>query len=371
MRLITLLITGFVLLHALVHLMGFVAYWPLGSIDGLPYKTALIGGRWEIGRLGMRVYSTLWVAAAFTLLLGVAGQRLSTPWWFGVMSGAVLLSLVITALDWENAFWGMLISGLMLLFLLLVLGLRVQPRPFAPFVGQAQPSQTLALSADLPSPVARFYQTIAGDEIPVIESAVITARGTTRIGGVVLPARLRFTHAAGQGYRHYIETTFYRQPILMVDERYLDGEAVLELPFGTTQNEPKVDMAANLGLWGESIWLPSIYLTDPRVRWEAIDADTAYLIVPFEVGEDRFTIFFDPETGLITRMEAQRYKGTESAEKVGWLLDVITWQEFEGLLLPATATATWADEDSPWLVMHLDEVVYNVDIEQYIRAKGE
>jgi hypothetical protein len=42
-------------------------------------------------------------------------------------------------------------------------------------------------------------------------------------------------------------------PAITVNEHYLDGHSRLELPFGTVENEPKIDMAANLGLWAESI----------------------------------------------------------------------------------------------------------------------
>ena len=89
-----------------------------------------------------------------------------------------------------------------------------------------------------------------------IESAVITGRGRLRFMGITFPARLRFIHDAGQGYRHYIEATIFGLPILKVNERYLDGQARMELPVGVVENEPKINMAANLGLWGESIWLP-------------------------------------------------------------------------------------------------------------------
>jgi hypothetical protein len=86
----------------------------------------------------------------------------------------------------------------------------------------------------------------------------------------------------------------------------LDGHDHLELPSGVVENEPKVDMAANANLWGEAVWFPSVYVTDPRVRREAIDLATARLIVPFEQAEERITVRFDPATGLIQWMEMLR-----------------------------------------------------------------
>ncbi|MCZ7674149.1 MAG: hypothetical protein M5U34_47000 [Chloroflexi bacterium] len=192
----------------------------------------------------------------------------------------------------------------------------------------------MPLPDDLPAPVARYYEAIMGEEAPVVETAVITARGKLRFMGITFPARMRFTHDAGQGYRHYIEATIFGVPLLKVNERYLDGQARMELPVGVIENEPKVDMAANLGLWGESVWLPSIFLTDSRVRWQAVDETTARLIVPFADKEDSFTITFDAQTGLIRHMEALRYREAADEEKIPWRFDVLTWDEFNGILIP-------------------------------------
>ncbi len=250
------------------------------------------------------------------------------------------------------------------------LGLQMEPKPFPAYPEQTPPLDTVELPPDLPPPVSRFYKTIIGDRIPLIESAVVTMRGKLRFRGVSFPSRLRFIHSAGQDYRHYIEATVFGYPVLKVNEYYLDGNARMELPVGVIENEPKVDMAANLGLWGESIWLPSIFVTDARVRWEPIDDSTARLVVPFGGEEDTLTVTFDSQTGLIRTMEAMRWREATDEAKIPWRLELLGWESFHGIMIPSRAAATWLDEGTPWLVVTIEDVAYNVDVSEYIKAKG-
>ncbi|MBE2224975.1 MAG: hypothetical protein IAF02_25775 [Anaerolineae bacterium] len=360
---------GIVLIHGLIHLLGFVAYWPLAELAELPYKTTLLGERLQVGATGIRLFSVLWLAAAFGLVIAAVGAVTSQSWWFPLMWASVLLSLLVCVLDWSNAFRGALIGLVMLVPLLLVLGLRIQPQPFAAYSEPTGMVTAVTIPPNLPLPVTRYYQATMPAEVPLIESAIVTARGHLRFAGITFPHRLRFTYEAGQSYQHTIEATIFGLPLLKVNERYLDGKAWLKLPVGIVENEPKVDSAANLGLWGESIWFPSIFITDPRVRWQAVNENTALLIVPFAAGEDTFTVSFDPDTGLITHMEALRFRDAADAEKILWQLDILAWDTYHGVLLPSLSSVTWADEGSPWLVIELDDIVYNVDVRDTIRAK--
>jgi hypothetical protein len=220
--------------------------------------------------------------------------------------------------------------------------------------------------------VERFYRIVYGNQIPVIESAVFTGRAAIRPFGVWLPARFVFIHEAGRNYRHYIEATFFGLPFLRVNEGYLDGESFFESPMGMYYDDANTNQGANLAVWAEAGWFPSIWLTDARVRWEAVDENTALLFVPFEDQVENFVVRFNPQTGLIDTMEAMRYRDSgEGKSKILW----ITRNE-PGAFLPdtkisAVGSATWLDMGSPWAFFTLEEAVYNANVSEYIRARGK
>ena len=110
-------------------------------------------------------------------------------------------------------------------------------------------------------------------------------------------------------------------------------------------------------------------LTDPRVQWEAVDADTALLTVPFGQQQEHFVARFDPQTGDLTLLESMRYKAA-STRKTLWLNHTVATREVSGFLLGAVGELIWFDDGKPWAVFTVEDVRYNVDVDAYIRARG-
>ncbi|MDF2630640.1 MAG: hypothetical protein K0R39_4471 [Symbiobacteriaceae bacterium] len=236
-------------------------------------------------------------------------------------------------------------------------GLHVAPRPFAAYPGATPEMESIPLPAGLPAPVERFYRTVLGDRVPVVETAVITAHGHMRMFGLWLPHRMRVIHQAGQDYYTIIQPTFFGYPVVTLKDTYLKGVAHVDQP-GFPDNHPKMNSASNLALWAESVDLPSIYLTDTRVRWEPIDETHARLVVPSPEGSDAFTVTFDEKTGRVAAMEALRWRNPGDTEKSRWRTDA---RDGKGQV-------TWNDE-APWFDMQVDQVLYNVDVSQYIEGR--
>ena len=252
------------------------------------------------------------------------------------------------------------------------LGLQIKPAPFSPYPEENSPLETMPIPEGLPAPVERFYKTAYGDPIPVIRSAVMHGRATISPFGVKLPARFIFVHDAGKGYRHYIEATWFGIPLLKVNEGYVDGKSFWEGPGASIYDDASTNQAANLAVWAEASWFPSIWLTDERVRWEAVDEGTALLFVPFEDQTENFVVRFNPETGLIDTMEAMRYRDSGGqARKILWMTRTEPGEYISGTKLGAVGSATWLDQGKPWATFTLEEVNYNVDVSEYIRQRGK
>ncbi len=262
----------------------------------------------------------------------------------------------------------------LLAFVLVVwLGLRIKPKPFPPYAERTPQLEEIPLPGGLPAPVERFYRTVYGENVPVIDTVVITGRATIRPAmNLGLPARFIFVHRAGQDYRHYIEATFYGIPIMKVNEGYLDGKSFFESPMGTVYDDANTNQGANLALWAEASWFPAILITDPRVRWAPIDDHSALLYVPFEDKEESFVVRFSPETGLIDSMEAMRFRDPGAGKtKILWITRSVEGKKIKGTSLSAVGSATWLDQGKPWAIFTLEDLVYNVDVSAYIRQRGQ
>lgn len=256
-------------------------------------------------------------------------------------------------------------GGLIIIFFIGWVGLQIAPKSFSALDDGDHLSKEVELSDNLPTQVKSFYEKVYGNNIPVVNTAVISGRGRMTISGITFPARFRFVHQSGTAYRHNIELTFFGFPIITVNEVYQEGKAKLELPFGIVENEPKVNQGANLALWGEAIWYPSVFLHDTRTRWKEADDNSALLEVPFGRKKQSILVRFDPDSELPHLLEAMRYKEANDQKKTLWLIETNGYKEINGHNVASSVAITWFDDGYPWAVFEVEDIVYNVDVEKF------
>jgi hypothetical protein len=243
------------------------------------------------------------------------------------------------------------------------IGLQVSPSNLPPPDDAPQDLGTVEIPAALPVPVRRYYQAALGDRAPRIESLVVYGRARANFG-LWLPLRYRLVHRPGYDFERHMEVTWFGLPVLRAIDRFIDG-AGMTGPVGKAATGPAVDQGANMILWAEAPLMPSLWITDSRIRWEAIDDTTARLIFPYGQEEDELTVHFDPESGLVTRITALRYRD-EKSDKIPWHVDFLSWQMVNGAKLPARIAVTWEDQGEPWSYWNFQDIYWNVDVSKIL-----
>lgn len=263
---------------------------------------------------------------------------------------------------WNKALLG-LAGGLVALGGLGWLGLQIPPKSFTPPAIATPNLGTVAVPADLPAPVRRYFLTAFGEEVPRVASMAAWGRARANFG-LWMPLRFRLYHRPGYDFRREMEVTWFGLPILQALDQYINGQGMTG-PVGHAETGPEVDQGSNMILWAEATLYPSLLLTDPRIRWEAIDETSARLLFPFGDQEDELIFHFDPQTGLVTRTSALRYQGT-TGQKVPWSAEIQAWQTVNGMKLPLRVAVAWANQSGPWSYWDFEHVLWNVDISQQL-----
>jgi hypothetical protein len=246
-------------------------------------------------------------------------------------------------------------------------GLQMSPWNLPSPVDEPRDFGTVKPPDDLPTPVRRYYQAALGEQIPRVESLVVCGRGRVNFG-LWLTLRYRLVHRPGYAFERYMEITWFGLPVLKAIDRYVDGVGMTG-PLGHAATGSAVDQGANMILWAEAPLMPSLWITDRRIRWEAVDDTTARLIFPFGDEEDELTVHFDPESGLISHMTALRYRDERNG-KIPWRVDFTSWQTINGVKLPARIAVTWEDQGKPWSYWDFEDICWNVDISKTLPPPG-
>ncbi len=241
------------------------------------------------------------------------------------------------------------------------IGCQILPENLPQRVDEPQDLGWVEIPIDLPAPVRRYFQVAFADQVPRVESLVVYGRGRANFG-FWLPLRYQLVHRPGDAFERYMEVTWFGLPVLNAIDRYVNKIGMTG-PIIKTVTGPAIDRAANMILWAEAPLMPSLWLTDRRIRWEAIDNTSARLIFPFADKEDELTVHFDAESGLITAITALRYRDEQSG-KIPWRVDFLSWQTINGAKLPARVAVSWEDQGQPWSYWELETFFWNVDVSQ-------
>lgn len=96
--------------HGFAHLVGFIVPWRWVDLKEMPYKTTLLAGRIDVGPVGIRAVSILWLLAGLAFFVMAVAAVLVLPWWLATSSVVSAGSLVLCILGWPDSRIGAFIN---------------------------------------------------------------------------------------------------------------------------------------------------------------------------------------------------------------------------------------------------------------------
>jgi hypothetical protein len=348
--------------HGVAHLVGFAVAWRLTAPPDMPYRTTLLGGRVDVGDIGIRIAGTLWLLVAIGCLAAGASVALQAHWAPALMVSVLAASAVLCALEWDRAWIGLVVS---------VLLLAVSPaagswawradaedaeRRLIAATSVAQPASTTAAphARQLPLVVGRFLDRVLQEGQPDIRIAELVQEGEFFIGGAWrrLDATERFT-VEPPGFVWDARIEVARLPIYVAD-RYIGGIAsmrgtflglypVVDVPGGR-----ELRAAALLRYLAESIWFPTALRPNDRLRWEGIDEQRARATLTDAQAAVSAEFRFNTDGDVVEIFAPDRLRELDgSYVPTPWLARCAEYQVQTGIRIPVNCSVEWLLPDGP------------------------
>ena len=253
------------------------------------------------------------------------------------------------------------VLGLLALVALISIGFAIPPRPFRPHPAPSQPGEPQPLRPGLPEPVRRHFVETIGETPRTVKTAVVWGRGRRHIRGVWVPLRFKAWYRPGEAYTRRMEVTWFQRPVMRGRDAWKNGTGFYEMGDKVEQGE-EIDQSQALAMWADAVWMPSLLVHESPIGWDPVDENMARLVIPDgRGGSQSLLAYFDPINGRMTHLSGKRYS-ISTGEQEPWRVDLLTWKQLNGLLIPDQTSVAWGESGSPLSYWSVDGVAYNVNV---------
>ncbi len=359
------------IVHGLIHLLGFVKEWKLARVDQLSGATLF-----PLSEGTARVLGAVWLAAFLAFGLSAAGLVMGKEWWWMAAAGAVLISQVLIVIYWKDARAGTVVNLIILPVIVVSWAgwsfdrmVQQEVRTlFASSTGDGKQVVTQSMLEEFPPAVQRWLErsNVVGRE--EIRTARLKQHGTMRTSpdGSWMPFEAE-QHVTVYSPAFIWKARIEAAPLVHIVGRdsYVGGRGnmlikILSLVTIADSRGPEMDQGALLRYLAEAVWYPTSALNS-YIRWESIDSTSARATMSYG-GVTASGVFTFDEKGDLLTFEAQRYgefDGTYSLET--WSIATKGHREFGGVRIPNVSEVTWKLKagDYTWLRLEITELEYD------------
>lgn len=111
------------IIHGFAHLVGFLVPWKIRKFKEMPFKTTLLNGRIDAGKVGIKIIGSLWLAICLLFFFSAFLLITNNPLWFTIIIITILFSIIMCILGLPDSKIGILANIFLLLLLFILLGI--------------------------------------------------------------------------------------------------------------------------------------------------------------------------------------------------------------------------------------------------------
>lgn len=338
------------LVHGLMHLIGFTKQWELAEVSLLSGKSLI-----PVSEMTTRVLGAGWFVAYVLFMMASLGYFRRRNWWMPSALAALVLSQALIIFYWPDAWAGTWFNVLIALALASAYAkerfkqqIDGEIQYLYSRTGAESQSITSERLTGLPMPVQKWLTksgVIGTNEVRTARLHQVGNMHTSPIG-YHLPVKaeqyIRVDHP-GFVWKADLESFFFL-PIVGRD-KYIDGKghmlikALSMIPLVDAKG-PKIDQGTLLRFLGEICWVPTAALS-PHITWRAIDDHSAEATMKYGEITASAVFGFDKQHRMLS-LSADRYMGGGKESKlVPWMVNCQDWQTWQGVEVPSRGNVAW------------------------------
>jgi hypothetical protein len=358
----------FLVLHGLIHLLGFAKAYRLAELPQLTRPIPPLSG-------------VLWLAAAVLFVSAATALFVWPRWWWAVGAAAVAVSMVAIVPSWTDAKVGALANLVVIMavvFGFLAYGpssLRADyERDVDQGLSRLGPTQSVTEAdlAHLPEPVQRYLRTAGVVGQPRVQNVRARMHGRIRSGPAArwMPFDVEQYNFFDQPSRFFYMNASMRLVPVQGYHRYAGSSATMLVKAAALvpvaqASGPEMDRAETVTLFNDMCLLAPATLVDPGILWEAVDGRTARGTFTNAGQTIQAELSFN-DAGELTNFwsDDRRQLGADrqTLRPVRWSTPIGRYRSFGAHRIGTQGEGRWHEPGGEYIYIELeiDEVEYNV-----------
>ena len=358
-----------ILIHGLIHLMGFVKAFHLANIEQLPQSIT-------------KPVGLLWLQTTILFLLALLFFLTDKEfwWWFGLT--AVVFSQALIVMSWTDAKAGT-IANVLILIPVLIAFLNTRPDSFKNIFETTVKEQLTSrlvsenLSQEdlvnLPVTIQQYLRFVGAVGKPKIHhfKATLTVKMKTKMNGKWLKieaCQYNFYDPPSRAF--YIKSSMFGIPFDGL-HIYQGNEATMKIKLASlflvaNAKGEKMTQGETVTLFNDMCLFAPSTLIDKNIQWRVIDSLTTEATFTNAGHTIKARLFFN-ESGALTNFSSDdRYESSDGKtyNNYRWTTPVKEYREIDGRKIPTFGEAIWHTPNGPFVYANFDigEVEYNGEI---------